>query len=402
MKKWLMTLLACMLLCPTAVARTNGPQYSLPTKGCEVLQNEPERTVDVPEMAAIHDLVAGESPITGQAWDGWYFPMLVQISNVTDTAHWNGKNIKAAGVGKRAPWGLEYADVVYEELLMSLGSTRYAALFSDCFAQNQPALGVGPVRSARYGSLLLREEWQSGLVYGGGFHNTFGVTDETANRFFAQTGVQDRGVLFHTASAQYRLMCYRVKGKKAPDNQNADILQMRQSVAAIATAAPHPYLFSQDAYTAGAYAQAGVIHLDWGLSDTISHFVYDPQTGMYQRYCGAGVKSAQWAPFVALATPEEIAGETSAPLQFANLIVQRVEYEIDQGSALRLMEQSIGRGNADIFLGGKYIPGVWVRAAVDEPTVFYDDQGQELQLRRGKTYIALLPGGAVCAYAQEP
>ena len=402
MKKWLLMVLACLLLCTTADARTKTPQYSLPTKGCEVLQNEAIRDIALPATAAIHNQIAGESPVTGQPWEGWYFPMLVQISNATDTVRWNGKNIKTAGVGKRAPWGLQFADIVYEECLTTIGNTRFAALFSDCFAQNQPALGVGPVRSARYGSLLLREEWQSGLVYGGGFLRSFGVTDETSNRFLEQTGVLDRGVLFHTASSQYRPMCYRVKGKKMPDNLNADILQMRQSVAETAMAAPRPFLFSQDAYTDGAYAQAGVIHLDWGLSDTISHFVYDSQTGTYGRYCGAGVNPARWAPFAALTTPEEMPGDTSEPLRYANLIVQRVAYEMDQGSAIRLMEQSVGRGNADIFLGGKYIPGVWVRPSVSEPTVFYDDQGQELQLRRGKTYIALLPGEALCAYGQEP
>lgn len=38
--------------------------------------------------------------------------------------------------------------------------------------------------------------------------------------------------------------------------------------------------------------------------------------------------------------------------------------------------QSVGKGNADIFIGGRYIPGYWVRESIESPTVFLDDQGQ--------------------------
>ena len=184
--------------------------------------------------------------------------------------------------------------------------------------------------------------------------------------------------------------------------ENNHVLDMRDSVSATASATPRPFLFAEDAYTADTYERAGVIHLDWGGKDTVSHFVYDAQAGVYQRYCGAGVKPEKWAAFAALTSPEDQAEANSQPLSFANLIVQRVDYTLDKDSVLRMMEQSVGRGNADIFIGGRYIPGVWARASMSAPTVFYDDQGQELQLRRGKTYIALFPNAALCSYAQEP
>ena len=63
--------------------------------------------------------------------------------------------------------------------------------------------------------------------------------------------------------------------------------------------------------------------------------------------------------------------------------------------------QSVGKGNADIFIGGRYIPGYWVRESTDSPTVFLDDQGNEIVLTRGKTFIANLPPTARLVYTTE-
>ena len=60
--------------------------------------------------------------------------------------------------------------------------------------------------------------------------------------------------------------------------------------------------------------------------------------------------------------------------------------------------QSGGKGNADIFIGGRYIAGYWVREDTESPTVFYDDQGNELQFTRGKTYIANFPPEALLTF----
>jgi len=59
---------------------------------------------------------------------------------------------------------------------------------------------------------------------------------------------------------------------------------------------------------------------------------------------------------------------------------------------------SVGKGNADIFNGGYYIPGYWVRESIDSPTVFLDDKGNEIVLTRGRTYIGHLPPESILSY----
>lgn len=55
---------------------------------------------------------------------------------------------------------------MYEGILYRSGQTRITFLYNDSFAEGQP-LSAGPVRSARIGHVLLREEWQGGIVYAG-------------------------------------------------------------------------------------------------------------------------------------------------------------------------------------------------------------------------------------------
>ena len=61
--------------------------------------------------------------------------------------------------------------------------------------------------------------------------------------------------------------------------------------------------------------------------------------------------------------------------------------------------QSVGQGNADIFIGGRYIPGYWVRESIESPTIFLDDKGNEIQLTPGKTFIAHFPPESLLTYS---
>ena len=49
-----------------------------------------------------------------------------------------------------------------------------------------------------------------------------------------------------------------------------------------------------------------------------------------------------------------------------------------------------GTGNADYFMGGKHIAGVWERPDYDSRTVFYGEDGNEIELQRGRTLIILM------------
>ena len=410
MKRLVSALLICILLLTSLGALASSTKtkvqpnkYSLPVEGDTVLQSTEDRGIKPATPATRHDLIPGESPTTGLPWEGdYYLPMLVQISNPVDSVKVNGKAVKSAGIGARSPWAGQYADVVYEGILYRTGDTRISFLYSDSFAEGQPFGGAGPVRSARIGHVLLREEWQAGFVYSGGPRRE----DNNIVEVFKQTGADEKGVLFDLLSGGFVEYKNRVaKGPgvkappKAPDNYNANIIGLRSLIPASYVSTPHPFLFSDESPYTDGYGMAYTINLDWGKKENISHFMYDESTNTYLRFCGPGNDETKWAPYMSFAAVDDRLEENKEQMSFSNIIIQRVEYEYVNNNKIMPNMQSIGKGNADIFIGGRYIPGYWVRNSIEDPTVFYDDKGVELQLTRGKSFIAHFPPESLCSFS---
>lgn len=384
MKKIICVLMAITLTVSvvfTASAAVKANTYTIPLEGT-VLQNQEDRKIENKTPAERNPIIAGESPTTGLEWSGVYLPMLVQISNPQGSVKYNGSTVKSAGIGNRAPWGGMYADVVYEGILYRTGETRISFLFSDRLDEGIPT-SVGPVRSARIGHVLLREEWQSGFIYAGGPRKE----ENDIAAMFEELGASEKGVLFDLLTAKWNDYRQRVKGLKSPDNLDVNVVGLRDTIPTNYSASAHAFLFADTSpYTEG-YDLAYNINLDWGHKNWLSHFVYDENDNLYYRYSGD-------APYMTYPSSEEASKldtENSVWMSFSNVIIQRVTYEYTNNSKIMPVMQSVGKGNADIFIGGRYIPGYWVRESVEGPTVYYDDQGNELQLTRGKTFIADFP-----------
>ena len=78
--------------------------------------------------------------------------------------------------------------------------------------------------------------------------------------------------MLNSSLVEYR---YRVEGVKAPSNFNADIIGLRALIPASFVCAPRPFLFADESPYGNGYDIARTVHLDWGASSTLSHFVYD-------------------------------------------------------------------------------------------------------------------------------
>ncbi len=388
MKKFLRALLICLLavsmVTPALAASSKSTKvkpntYSMPKEGT-VLQDQADRKITINTPAERHPIIPGESPTTGLSWNGIYLPMLVQISNPNE-------NVKGAGTGQRAPWGGQYADIVYEGILYRTGVTRLSFLYSDSLADGEPT-SAGPVRSARIGHVLLREEWQSGIVYAGGPK----AEENNIAQMFADLGASEKGVLFNLLDGKYEDFKNRVSGVKQPDNYNVNVAGIRTLIPAEYTAQPHAFLFADDSPYVDGYEFAYSINLDWGDKKYISHFYYDEGENLYLRYSGE-------LPYKTFASADDRSEENMTQMSFSNVIIQRVPYEYTNNNKIMPVMQSVGQGNADIFIGGRYVPGYWVRESIEGPTVFYADKGDELLLARGKTFIAHLPPESLCTFS---
>ena len=75
-------------------------------------------------------------------------------------------------------------------------------------------------------------------------------------------------------------------------------------------------------------------------------------------------------------------------ITFANIIVQFVDDKFPAGECPYPILKGIG--NADYFMGGKHFKGVWSRETYEDRTVFYGEDGQEIELQPGRTMIVVM------------
>ncbi len=388
MKKLICVALALALLCGccAAYAAQEG-KYTIPMEGT-VLQNEPDRKIKLNGMGSDgnfpdNPVIPGESPTTGLPWSGdVYQPMLVQISN------------PEGGTGKNSPWGGMYADIVYEGVLYSYGPTRISFLFSD-----QMPTSVGPVRSARIGHVLLREEWEAGFVFFGGPQRT----ENNIIEKMRELGAYDKGVIFNLEVGQsnpwmqYAQRLSQGKHPASPDNVDVNVAGMQSLIdPALNPTHQHPFLFVDESPYDGPLAYT--ITVDWGHKDYASRFVYVEEENLYYRYV-QNLKGV-FEPYASFfdSTEWNSKAENTLPMTFSNVIIQRVEVKYNQGDSVQPVQNSISQGNADIFIGGRYIAGYWIRTGVDQRTVYFDSEGNELKLTRGTTMILDLPIEHIVTY----
>ncbi|MDY5731154.1 MAG: DUF3048 C-terminal domain-containing protein [Eubacteriales bacterium] len=353
MKK-ILSILLVLTLCLTSVATL--------AQGTTIA-NEADRNIKGKNKVADgtyseNPIIDGKSPTTGLDWNGIgdYQPMLVQI-DTTD-----------GGVGVRSPWGAEYADIIYETPLYKQGQTRMSFLFSDYI----PA-SAGPVRSARVGHAWLREEWDAGFLFFGSQE----LKGSSVSSVFKTTGANKKGVIFSGivgAGKPWAKFYNRAPGLKSPSNMDANVKEIRNLIPKSHVAIPHPFLFSDELPTMGETATQ--IHVENKHKQYISDFEYNASENTYYR-------SVAGQPF------ENRDFETleTKPIPIKNIIVQRTKVGWNDGNGVAPLTEHIGKGNADIFIGGKYIAGYWERPNYQSRTVYMDQDGNEIQLQRGKTFI---------------
>lgn len=368
MKKALRMLLAlALVLClvPTALADTTIDGYAKrKIKLKKVSDNEVIEGISPTTGLTLADMEQPEG-FTGLAITGRYLPMLVQIDNYD------------GGVGDYAPWGATYADIFYETPLHKSGFTRLSFLYSDLIPDS-----AGPVRSARVGHAELREEWDAGFL----FYGMQKYAKANVDDVFKKNKTSKKGVLFSgmvSAGKPWKQYYTRRSGVKGPHNVDANVAAMSELVPVEHVAPNHAFKFTDELPTTGEVAEE--ITLDWGAVKYNSRFTYDADSNLYYRY-------------MLMKGDEEVAYEdrdTQEHLAFSNLIVQHTKVKWVRSDAP--LTTHIGEGNADIFVGGRYIAGYWKRDG-NNRTVFYDDQGQEIELQRGKTFISIVPEKTTVSY----
>lgn len=351
MKKFLSLGLAAILLLSLVPSLAEGQLTRLPG----VLKRE---GVQIKDSYPDNPVIPGVSTTTGLPFTGTYVPVLVVIDNAP---------------GAHPHWGVGQADVIYQVPNMGSGATKLLALFAD----NTPE-EAGGTRSTRTPFVDVAAGWGAAFVYAGspgtGVKQAANVPLQMRN-----LGMKRTDVLFDTLTNND--FSHRIRGYEPPHNLSVHVRQIKDiALQRGIEFEPRGFLFGDERPTGGLSAQfIEVLHFG-NSAKTASNgasaatFTWDEATGAYTRSNSSGLYVDRDNP--------------SVGIPFANVIVQRTRIGSVEGGYVTTPE-AVGSGAAEIFIGGRYIAGAWVRKSIDSRTVFLDEQGNEIALSRGKTFIII-------------
>ena len=195
-------------------------------------------------------------------------PVLVSIGVAAGTIQMNGRNIKAAGVGKYAPWGIHEASVIYENPLFEAGETRIAALFD-----GDKTIETGPIRSARISHFQQREEWNAILFFAGDGAALLKMPELQA---LSHT---DR-IFNHHRYPWVRACTRRVSGIRAPSNLSVSLSAVQTLREKEAAEDVSPIRHGEESL-AGNWPDGAEVILDWGKPEYLVRLVWDQDAEHY-------------------------------------------------------------------------------------------------------------------------
>ncbi len=268
----------------------------------------------------------------------------------------------------RPQHGLAKADLVFE-MIVEGGITRYAAIYH---SQNPAA--VGPVRSYRFSDLHLTQLLKGALV-------ASGATNEETD---AVTRSVNAGNMLSIDQVRQGAPYYRVGGRPAPNNLFANLEVARQTLNQIGGGTPVDvptlrFLASvEHDPTAGGFTgsvPATTVTIPFQVAPAT--FSWDEGSKGYRR-AQAGVRTVDPDGAVPVLARNVIAIHT-------NIWLTNVVQDI-YGS-LGLDYRMTGGGKVSVFRDGRRQDGTWKRDNPLDQFTFFDQQGNEISLSPGQSWI---------------
>ncbi len=253
--------------------------------------------------------------------------------------------------------GWSQADMVFE-MRVEGAYTRYMALF-----QSEDAPLVGPIRSARGYYITRMDEFDSVYVHFGG--------STEADHMLTSSRYEDIDGMVVPSSVIWR---YNATGKFAPHNAYSDLETLRGYAGNLGydqEKAIRGYRFNEtpEAPSGGETADKVFVRF---LSNNTSTFDYQEAEGMYT-FAKGGVK--------------QLDENTDEAVMVQNIIIQETSYSKSSWGDPLLACEQIGSGKGIYVSQGKQIPIRWEKTSEDEMTMYYTEDGEELTLNPGLTWV---------------
>jgi len=255
--------------------------------------------------------------------------------------------------------GVSKANLVYEAI-SEAGITRLLAIYT---ADNS-AEEIGPVRSTRPYYLDWAEEYGALYAHCGG--------SPEALRAMPEYDILNLDQFFNS---QY---FWRSSKRFAPHNlyTSTELLNKAVKNKEWETKNFEDWLFKEEPKIEERPVEEKQITIDFSKPNYKVGWKYNSEKNDYLRYQAGEVQK----------------DADGSEVRAKNIVVQFVRMQIVDSVGRKKIE-TIGNGEAQVFLDGKDIEGRWVKIEKGDRTKFYDESGEEIKFNPGITWIEVVPIG---------
>ena len=268
--------------------------------------------------------------------------------------------------------GLNEADITYE-VVAEGGITRFLA-----FYQSSTPEKLGPVRSTREYYLVIVKELGDAML----MHIGWSPQAEAAIKNWPVRSLFQGGAQFYRD--QQRLAA-GVATEHTAYVDGPELRELGDTLGWEGTRDFPSWEFKDDApVSSDDLNYTTDLSIDfWFRGDYSSIWEYNPENNTYLKSTGYDVNGNPIP---------HLDQETNEQVEVKNLIVQFADEQGIAGDDKgRLEYQLTGSGSGFIFIDGKVIPATWSKADRDSRTMFFDNDGNEVQFNRGRFWVAIVP-----------
>lgn len=333
------------------------------------LQGEPipedDATTDTQDQETTPDLPPEEGMVRSFLSNQW---ITEEVSNTRPIAVMFPTDKTA-----QPQYGISHADILYE-CMEEGGISRQMGIIQDWESLEK----IGNIRSCRLYYMFWMLEYDAILIHGGGIYNMAYMFDDPSVNNISGSG--ESGIGSGAPGNEY---FFRTTDKKAPHNMYISNEAINKAINSLGYSKEiRTQYHNPDRFT---FAD-GINKLEDGedatyidLSDV---YPYSKPTLEYNEEEGVYYKNLHGEPQIDASNDEQ--------LKFANVIVQVAEsHNLPNSSDYKeFLCHDTTRGGY-YFTQGKVIPIRWEKKSDRGATKYYDEDGNEIELNTGKTYIAI-------------
>ena len=343
MKKRILSIALIAGLCVTLFAACGKKQENTATVTNDTLSSAEAETEEPVEETE------PRNPLTGELMDAKLVeqkPMTFMMSN---------------DINARPQYGISKADVVYEAP-MEGEETRFML----CFQDYSDIKLLMPSRSARHYFVY----WARGLD---------SIYSHYGQSWLAKPKLKKIDDLNGMDGALANVTYFRDPSRKAPHNAYSNSDGLKAGIKKMKYKTKHKdsfkngFNFNEDdeteiELTDGTDAKV----FDPGYYRASAWFVYDKDKKVYKRF--------QWGE-------KHLDGNTNKQLAVKNILVLACDWSVADEKHGYLDVKVTGEGTGYYITNGKAIKITWKKAKAGSPTYYYKEDGSELVLNQGKTWI---------------